>query len=531
MTPSPDGGIALAGLSVSVQGRTLLESASAVFPEGAVSLLIGASGAGKSVLVKILAGLIGREDRDFAISGSVRIAGEEVLDGAPSGRDRPHVGIVFQNFALFDELSPEDNVRFARDHRPGGRGAAQDADPASLLAEFGVPAGTQVRALSGGQKQRLAIARTLAYDPPAVIYDEPTSGLDPVNAERVARRIRETCLAHRKTTIVVTHDYEHLAGFADAIYLLDPDKKALVPLDVGALGDLSRDLPGASSYEVCGPRWPEPPAAKATRLGKGLLEATGKVIEDAVMLPAALVPSWRSPRWGLRYLFHYLGLVASPSAWLYFGSAGLISGFVSTHFVFKFLPHKKYTEPLIADELLNGLGFALYRILVPVLLTILVAARCGAAVASDVGNRVHGHQIDAFRSMGVSPRRYLLTGILLAFLAGTPLLVGVGFLAARFTSLAVYVHDHPENGPEYWDGHFHRDLRIPGELLYRGTGWLLLKVLLCGLGVGAIAYHVGAMPKTSGVEVSGSITRTIIAATLYVLVVHFIFAFIEFDTA
>src|SRR4029453_569701 len=128
------------------------------------------------------------------------------------------------------------------------------------------------------------------------------------------------------------------------------------------------------------------------------LEFTGAAVEKAALSLAGLVPLWRSARWGLRSLRHYLWLIASPSSWLYFGAAGLIAGFVSTHFTFKFLPHKKYTEPLIADDLLEGLGFALYRILTPVLITILIAARSGAAVASDVGNRVYNHQVDAMRS-------------------------------------------------------------------------------------------------------------------------------------
>jgi ABC-type multidrug transport system ATPase subunit/ABC-type transporter Mla maintaining outer membrane lipid asymmetry permease subunit MlaE len=538
------GGIAIRGLKVSVGPLTLLEGAEADFPAGAVTLVVGASGAGKTVLMKILAGLIGPRDPGFEVRGSIRIGGAEVLggDGAPEraanpgaaspagpqpdgqpDRTRPAVGIVFQNFALFDELSPEENIRFASDH-----GLQANSQPAALLAEFSLPARTPVAALSGGQKQRLAIARTLAYDPPIIIYDEPTTGLDPVNAARVAARIRSTGEAHGKTTVVVTHDYEQLAGIADAIYLLDPEKKALVAIERSALADLAKSLPGTRAYQESAPA---PPRGLVERLlggGAAFLERTGAALEKGVATAANLLPFWRSPRWGLRYLRHYLGLVASPSAWLYFAAAGVIAGFVSTHFAFKFLPHKKYTEPLIADELLNGLGFALYRILVPVLLTILIAARCGAAVASDVGNRVYSHQVDALRSMRAPPARYLLTNILYAFLIGTPLLVGLGFLAARLTSLAVFVYDYPAKGAEYWDGHFHRDLRIPGELLYRGTWWLLGKLLLSGLGVGAIAYHIGMRPKSSGVEVATGITATIIAATLFVLLVHFLFAFLEF---
>ena len=76
------------------------------------------------------------------------------------------------------------------------------------------------------------------------------------------------------------------------------------------------------------------------------------------------------------------------------------------------------------------MGFALYRILVPILVTILIAARCGAAVASDVGGKRYGRQMDALKTLGVDPRRYLLTGILYAFLFGTPLLLAIGYLAS-----------------------------------------------------------------------------------------------------
>ena len=521
-------GILIRDLTLRVGTRALLEKASADFPSGGVTLVIGASGAGKTLLMKVLAGLIGIEDSAYQVEGSIRLEGKEILGrhGREAGASRA-TGIVFQNFALFDELSAEENLRFALDHRARREGKSR-LKPSELLEEFALPLRTPVSALSGGQKQRLAIARTLAYDPPVIIYDEPTAGLDPANALRVASRIRATCEAHQKTTIVVTHDYEHLAGIAQRIFLLDPERKTLTPLSSEDLSALATALPGATLLEEGEPPPPAPFGRRALSMASALLEKTGKAAEEALRTIIGLIPLWKSPRWGLRYLRHYLGLVASPSSWLYFGASGVIAGFVSTHFVFKFLPHKNYTEPLLSDELLNGLGFALYRILVPVLLTILLAARCGAAVASDVGSRVYNHQIDAMRSMGAQPRRYLFTNILYAFLLGTPFLIGIGFLAARYTSLVVYTYNYPEKGPNYWDGNFHRDLRIPGQLFYRGTLWLVLKVLVAGLGVGAIAYHVGRWPKASGVEVSKGVTTAIIFATLFVLGVHFAFAFLEF---
>ncbi len=218
-------------------------------------------------------------------------------------------------------------------------------------------------------------------------------------------------------------------------------------------------------------------------------------MEQIALLPLRLVPRWSSVPWGLRTLLHYLRLVAGPSAWLYVAIAGAIAGFVSTYFTFRFLPYREYTEPLLIENLLQSLGFLLFRVLVPVLATVLIAARCGAAVASDVGGKVYGQQLDALRSFGAEPKRYLLTGILYAFLLGTPLLVGISFLAARLTSLAVFTATHPELGPFFWESHFHRELLVPGQLFYAGAGWLLAKVLCCAAGMAWIAYDRGSRPS------------------------------------
>ena len=519
-------GIRIRGLSVSVAGRSLLEEAEAEFPGGDVTLVVGASGSGKTVLMKILAGLI-RSNRDgFSISGSIEIDGRDALRTPGNGTD---VGIVFQNFALFDELTAEENIRFAVDHRR--HEVADDArlDPRSLLEEFRIPARTPVRSLSGGQQQRLAVARTIAYDPPVVVYDEPTSGLDSVNATRVAGRIQDTCRRHGKTTVVVTHDYHHLQSIADRVYVLDPEGKRLTRVEVDALDDLAADLPGSQVFEDGVDA--DPPSLGRRMISGALsfLETSGAALDRTAATAFALVPRWRSLRWGLRYFAYYLRLVASLSSWVYFGAAGIIAGFVATYFSYEFLPHRNFSEPLIGDDLLHAVGFALYRIVVPVLVSVLVAARCGAAVASDVGNRAYGHQLDAMRSLGAPPARYLLTNVLFAFLVGTPIVMAIGFLCARLTSLVVFIYHHGGlQTSVFWERHFDRDLVQPGEILLVGTGWLLAKTLLCGLGVGSIAYFKAVRPKSSGVEVSRGITNTVIWATLFVLLVHFAFAFVEF---
>ncbi|MGB0411464.1 MAG: ATP-binding cassette domain-containing protein, partial [Pikeienuella sp.] len=105
-------------------------------------------------------------------------------------------GVVFQSFALFDELSPVNNLGFAQSC--GGSQATSDP-PSEILNQLRVPTSVPTSRLSGGQRQRLAIARTLAYNPSAILYDEPTSGLDPETGKQVASLIRDTHDQYAKT--------------------------------------------------------------------------------------------------------------------------------------------------------------------------------------------------------------------------------------------------------------------------------------------------------------------------------------------
>lgn len=513
--------------------RVLMDGTTVTIPGGKITVIVGGSGAGKSVLLRTLAGLLPRNGP--AIRWSGEIGG--VVDEQDDILRQRRVGIVFQSFALFDELSPAANVQFAIDHRADRRQPPSQS-AADWLAELGVPASTPVAGLSGGQKQRLAIARTLAADPEIILYDEPTSGLDAASGGKVAELIRSTQTAHRRTSIVVTHDYETLLPIADEVLLFDTDAKQLIVVPRDQWVNIPKRMRPMAMVDSVQPQLTF--AGRAASTVDNFLVATADALLAAIRLPIDVLPIVPRVRWAGRFLLHYLRLVGGPSAWLYLILAGLIVGFTGTYFTFKFLPFKLYTQPLLVDELLSSIGFALYRVLVPVLATVLIAARCGAAVAADVGVKQYGGQVDALRTLGVRPRAYLLLPIVLAFVIATPVLQWLAFTAAHLISMVTFASMQDAIGPHFWHQHFYRNLRIatPDDLggsyglqywtPLLGWKWVLLKNTLCGIGTATIGYYRGVGPKTSASDVSDAITSTVLWTTLYVLVVHFVVALFEF---
>ena len=518
--PNPGTGISIADIHVTAGTQKLLTGANAEFRSGEITLIVGPSGVGKSILLRMMAGLLG------PVSEGIRWKGSVLVDGAKAASGR--AGVVFQSFALFDELSPLSNMEFARS---SGGSHANPVPSKKLLGQLRVPPNVPTSRLSGGQRQRLAIARTLAYNPQAILYDEPTSGLDPLTGRQVADLIRETHEKYGKTSVIVTHDYHSLMPIADRIYLLDPQVGQLVEIEKSQWETIPDRLAPMATATVKKHESvvPKTLAERARERATQFFASTTNVFVATIFGLMSLFPIWKNPVWGMRFFGHYARLVFGPTAVVYLMASGLISGFVTTYFTFQFLPYGNYTEPLLVEDLLTALGFAMYRIFVPVLSCVLIAARCGAAVTSDVGGRQFGNQIDAMKTFGTSPQFYLLTPIMWSFMIGTPILSYAAFYVAKFTSLVTFVLADPRRGPDFWHQHFHRGLEELGQFTYEGFGWLIAKLLCSGLGIGLIAYHQGRKPKYSTSDVSRSVTSTILWATLFALTVHFVFALFEYE--
>jgi len=176
--------------------------------EPGVLALVGPSGAGKTSVLRAIAGLL-RPER-----GRVSL-GEDVWLDTASGVDIPpeqrRVGLVFQEYALFPHMTVRQNVAY------GGRARVDE-----LLARFRIESLADARpaGISGGERQRVALARALARDPVVLLLDEPLSALDAHTRSHVRAELRELLLELALPTLVVTHDFEDAAALADRVGVL-----------------------------------------------------------------------------------------------------------------------------------------------------------------------------------------------------------------------------------------------------------------------------------------------------------------------
>lgn len=198
----------------------LREISFAVQP-GETLVLIGESGCGKSVMTKILAGLLDPS------SGEVRWDGRTLKSRsrAELHRDRLRLGYLFQGAALFDSMNVFENIAFglrenSRLPLPEIRSIVTER-----LREVGLPPETAQKRpadLSGGMRKRVALARALAMSPDIIFYDEPTTGLDPVMSDVINELILQTQQRRHVTSLVVTHDMHTVRRVADRVIMLYP---------------------------------------------------------------------------------------------------------------------------------------------------------------------------------------------------------------------------------------------------------------------------------------------------------------------
>ena len=198
--------------------QKVLDGISFEVQQGQTLCVLGRSGTGKSVLLKLIVGLQ-RPD-----SGSICIHDKDIARLPVKGLNevRQKMGFLFQNAALYDSLTVEENVAFPlRRHSNLDEGQLSQK-VRELLASVGMEQATQKMPgeISGGMQKRVGLARALALEPDILLFDEPTAGLDPITASEIDELIRKLQNERHMASIVVTHDIHGARAVADRVALL-----------------------------------------------------------------------------------------------------------------------------------------------------------------------------------------------------------------------------------------------------------------------------------------------------------------------
>lgn len=199
--------------------NTVLEDVSFSVPTRGTLGLIGAGGAGKSLVLKLICGLL------RPTAGRIVVDDDEVtaLSETELMRVRGRIGMIFQNYALFDFLNVGDNIAFPLVQQGGLDAETIRARVTRRLMQVSL-AGIESRMpsdLSGGMKKRVCLARAIIHDPPIMLCDDPTAGLDPVTTNRIFLLLHALQQENEATAIIVSHEVGYLRPICDTFVMLD----------------------------------------------------------------------------------------------------------------------------------------------------------------------------------------------------------------------------------------------------------------------------------------------------------------------
>ncbi len=232
------------GISKMLGGKPILDNCSLTVNRGELKVLIGPSGAGKSTLLQSINCLIPPDSGEIYLEGQLL----NRADKAALCAFRAQVGMIFQDFNLFDHLTAEENVAIALRKVRGMSAADARKRAQEELARVGLArrASLYPAQLSGGQKQRVAMARALAMDPKVILLDEPTSALDPELVGEVLAVIRDLA-SGGMTMVMATHQMDFARALATEIVFMEHGKL----IEQGSPADLLAEGSNTRTRDFC----------------------------------------------------------------------------------------------------------------------------------------------------------------------------------------------------------------------------------------------------------------------------------------
>lgn len=215
--------ISIKNVAKNFGGKNVLNGLSLEIPRGETLVIMGQSGCGKSVLLKIITGLIPAD------SGEIWFDGTEISNLKTKKMNilRRKIGMLFQSAALFDSMTVAENIAFMLDQHTnlGKQEMRKVVDEKLSLVDLEGVQDLRPAELSGGMRKRVGLARALAFEPEVILYDEPTTGLDPVTCTEINQLISDLHERLQVTSVVVTHDMHSAFSVATRMAMIHDGEK------------------------------------------------------------------------------------------------------------------------------------------------------------------------------------------------------------------------------------------------------------------------------------------------------------------
>lgn len=486
-------------LTIYLGRRCLLSNVSLQVERGRVTVLMGPSGVGKSILADVMFGLQpSPHDNQLNVSGRLGSASDE---GA----------LVFQSGGGLPHLKVRENLHLVRPNK----GAI-----AQLLKDFQLDPGQPAPTLSGGQNRQLATARALLAERSLLWLDEPAAGLDVTKVDELCRQLQAHASQHNIAVVVTTHRAEFAVAVADQLLFLGFGGKLVTvdpPLSAGtrAEADTGWETGQAEALEarlrtLINPQ-AQPPATVQSRR-RHPLDLWGWIERLLTGLYSTLVLfGWRE-REARRTFAHAFRLTAIES--------GFFAPFIGFIFGAIFLLIFELSFAFISTgRILVEFGPTIVLRLSPGFAAILVAASSGSTLSSWIGQMTANRQLDALRVLGVRVHTRIVgpawIGMALAGVLGT-----FAFALALTSVFVAYL----------WFSGDGSVMALIQRFTFRDTGAALAKTTLFGMLIASVIVTCAVEPKRDAGEVASAVTRGTIRASIAVMLLELVILAVRFLT-